>query len=524
MTEDTIQKRRAWSPVASIVLAWGSAVIAGLLASILTSARLPTMIEAVVMRPLQIVALAIIVTLSASVVLRSRFEQQWHDVVTALPLALAAAVILSWSGIWNDGSGTVALSLGDAMAFIVTAGAIPTALGPEIVVRGTAVALALILAVRALRRRAGVGPAILTFAVAWIPAALLLLSQTWIAQVAAIFRDTTIQNSLDASRVLGLIHTNSYWSSFQADRFFAGVGKQLETGAALSSSALVFLVGWVALKLSLLRLQPWNRPGALMALARRLAGVQLLLLASPLAVGLFVGFRSQRIAWNGLDIIALLVLLIVFGSWFTQLLFGRDLEDLPKDEREHPDRPLPSGIVTPDDLEGLRDVLSCVAVIGAFLLGWPVLLVTLTLLGVGWIASAAGFGWAQSRRDRVLVWAAMSAGLVIMGGAFAVRSAIIPTGLFPVAEAWAAVTAVVALLHLTPFDPAKPFNALALVAVGGAVVALILKATVILALVALLVLGLFFLQKNPKNWRRYAFLCILAFGWAATILSQYPRP
>lgn len=524
MNEDMIQKRRAFAPAASLMVAWGAAVIAGLLASILTSARLPTLIEAVVMRPLQIVALAIVATLSVSVFARFRFDQAWQEVITALPLALALAVVLSWFGVWNDGSGTVALSLGDAMAFVFTLGAIPTALGPEIVVRGTAVALAIILAVRVVRRRAGAGSAAMTFVAAWIPAALLLLTQTWIAQVASWFRESPILNSLDALRVLGMIHTNSYWSNFQADRFFAGIGQQLETGIALSSSAAVFLVGCAALKLALFRLSPWNRPGVLMALGRRLAGAPFLLFVSPLAVGLLIGFRSQRIAWNGLDVIAILVLIVVFAAWFVQWMFGRDLEDLSKDEREHPERPLPSGVVRPDELEGLREVLVCVAVIGAFLLGWPVLLVTLALLGLGWIASSAGFGWAQSRRDRVLVWAAMSSGLVIMGGAFAVRSSIVPTGLFPLAVAWAAVTATVFLVRLYPLNPAKPLNTPAMVAAAGILVALILKTPIVIALVALLLIGQFFLQKNPENWRRYAFLSLLAFGWIATLLSQFKLP
>lgn len=518
---ESVVRRRVWGSIASAALIWGSTIVASLLMTVLSSARPPSFLEVIVERPLALIVTLIVVSFSLSLVLRTRFDQQWQESITTLPWAILAAVLLSWTSVWNDGSGTAALSLHDAALFVFSLGLWPTTLGPELLLRGTAVILAILIAVRVWKRQTNLATALLVFGVVWIPAALLLLVQTWMAQVAGLFRETSIQHSLDASRVLGLIHTNSYWSNFQADRFFAGVGNQLETGIGLSSAALIFLIGWIVLKLSLLRLQPWNRPGVIRALLKRVVGLPLLLLVSPLACGLLVGFRGQRFAWNGLDLLALFILIVVFVSWFLYWTFGRDLEDLVQDERDHPERPLPSGVIRPDELEGLREVLICSALIGAFLLGWPVLLAVLALFGLGWISSATGFGWDQYKRDRIAVWATVSVTLLFMGGAFAARSTILPSALFPLALVWGLITAILKTQSFFFTDPSRPLPLLGFIGVGGIIVALILKTPVILALVALLLLGLFLLHKKTKNWPRWAFFSVLAFGWLAALLSQF---
>lgn len=514
-------KRRSWSPVASVALIWSSMAMLSLLVSIFTSASLPTFVETLISRPLQILAIALVASLSLSFFLRTRMEQQWQEIVSALPIALVGGFVLSFLKIWNDGSGTTALTFPKALTFLFTLGALPTALGPEIILRGTAFSLAVFLAWRAWKNTSTIVSILKTFFLIWIPSALMLLVHTWMALFASVWRVYPVQHSLDAERVLGLVHTNSYWSNFQSDRFFSGVGNQLNVSLALSSSAIVFLLIICFLILTLIRLSPWNRPGVMIALLKRLIGAQLFIFLSPLLIGLWIGLSAVRVNWNVLDVVALIVLVIVFLAWAIAWSFGRDIEDLTKDEREHPDRPLPAGVVRPDELEGFREVLMIIAVVGSVLLGWPVLLVILSLFGVGWISSSAGFGWMQSGRDRILIWAFFAASLVLMGGAFAVRSALMPDKIFPQVLSWGIVVMAIKLTRYFPPDPAKPLKSFIPAALGGLFVAWVLQAPIVLAFLALMLLGLYFLQKNPIKWRTYVLFYLLAFGWVASISSQF---
>lgn len=521
MIESLITRRRTWPATASAILVWGSVAMASLLISVLTSARLPTFLEVIVSRPLQVIVILILSALSLSIVFKSRIDQQWQESLALLPVAFLFAIALSWIGIWNDGSGTSALTLKNAVLFIVSFGIYPSSLGPEIFLRGTAFALALLLAWRAWKKEPKFGSAIKVILAVWVPSAILLLLQTWVALISSLARNYPIQHSLDASRVLGLAHTNSYWSNFQADRFFTGVGNQLDISLALSSATIVFLIGCLLLKLVLVRLSPWNRSGVLKMLGKRLLDAQTLVFISPLLAGLLISLSSSRLNWSALDVVALAVFAIAYKAWYISWVFGRDLENLTKDEREHPDRPLPAGIVRPDELEDLREALVAIAFVGAFLLGWPVLLAVLALFGLSWLGSASGFGWSQSARNRILIGASLSAVLVMMGGAFAIRSAIIPDKIFPLALSWGMLTGAILLVRHTEPDPSKSYKILLLPLIVGTLIALVLKTAIVLAFLALLLLGLFFWQKNTKKWRTYALFSLLSFGWIASIISQF---
>lgn len=511
-------QRRHWSPVAGLVLVWGTSAAAGLLSSVVTAAGLPGFVTAFVSRPIFLFCALIATVIASSLMLRARVETQWHEAIVSLPLALACAVFLSWTGLWNDGSGAVALPLGDALLFIFTLGIFPAAFGPEILVRGTVITLAALLAWR-VGGKVGTARAILAGGVTWISGALIILMPTWIAYAVALYRALPIAHSLDALRVLGFAHTNSYWTNFQSDRFFTGVGRQLDVSLAMSSSAVMFLVACILTGWVVTRLQPWSRPGVASSLLRRLLSPPLALLASPLISALLVARRGQVSRLTGLDIVAFLILFAAFLAWFVFWLMGRDLEDLPKDEREHPVRPLSSGILQPDDAREAREALAAVSLVGALLLGWPPFLLILILFALEWLSSARGLGWHQTAVWRAGVWASTFATLSILGGVFILRGSALSPVMFKAALTWAVLGGAVQLMRW-PKVLARRYGQAVVMGLASLVVSLVLRAYVLPAFAALGVLGLFLLDKKPGRQRHYAYFVVLAFGWIAILATS----
>lgn len=432
----TPQKRIALTLTQSILLVWGGGVVANLVAALVRRAPVPAMLDLGIAVPLSVLAGLLAVTLTTSLLSRVRLEQLWQQLVLAAPFAFIAGTVASVIGIWNDGSGTVALAPLDAVLFVITGGILPTGIGPEAVVRVSVLAFCIMGMLMLRGRGLHTSRAILIGVAAWAVSSILLLSESWIVLAASIARGLAFQNALDATRILGALHTNSYWSSFQADRFLVGIGQQVDIAGTLSSLALMFLLTFGLLKLvALVGLK--NRMVAFAALAKRTFGRALLILVSPLLAGLICGLHNQHLLWNGLDVIAVLVALVVFFAWFMWWHFGRDLEDLATDEVQHPNRPLPSGAVQLDELQSIRSILLIVALVGGFLLGWPVFVTLLALFTVATFSSSDLFGWTSSLKWRIPVWSVAAGLLVIFGAAVGARSAVLPRPAFTVALVWA---------------------------------------------------------------------------------------
>lgn len=516
--------RRSWNPAASAVAVWGGAVAASALAAI-ASGQAPTVIAAVIARPIILAAACLFACLAASLILRQRADSAWSDIMRMLPAALGVGVLASWLGVWNDGSGAIPLAPGQAAIFALTAGLFPMKIGPEALLRFAVLALAVLLAVSAWRTQPSRARAVLAGVAAWIGGALVLLVRSWMAVFAAAVRGLAISNPEDAMRALGAIHANSYWSNFQADRFFAGVGRQFETAVALSSSAVLVIVCVALLATLAARIQPWARRGVIRALAARLLAMESfasLLFASALAAGFASGLRGTRIAWTALDAVAVFLLAIAFISWFAFRAFGREVETLSADERSHPERPLPSGLVSVDDVRMLRGALLSVAVVSGVLLGWPVLLAFAALAAIEEIASASGR--AANPWGRGATVAASAALLVLVGGLFAARTPQFPFHLGRLTIAWAAVAAAVAVLpaardFVRAASGRKTWLPFLLVAAAGSIAGLALRLPVAFAALALLLVCLFVARSRENIWRIFAVFGLIVFGWIVTAAS-----
>ncbi|MFA5901449.1 MAG: hypothetical protein WC829_20295, partial [Hyphomicrobium sp.] len=417
------------------------------------------------------------------------------------------------------------LAAGQAVSFILTAGLFPMKVGPEALVRFTVLALAVLAVVSAWRSQLSRVRAILAGVVVWACGAFILLVQSWLAMSVAAVRGLAIANPEDAMRALSAIHTNAHWSNFQADRFFAGIGRQFDAAVSLSSSAILVLVCAAILAALAMRTQPWTRRGVILALIARLFVMEdfaSIVSASALTAGFVAGLHGTRFAWTALDVVAVLLLVGAFKAWFMFRAFGREIETLPTDERSHPERPLPSGLVSVDDFRMLRAVSLAFAVVSGVLLGWPVLLALAALIAVDEISSAAG--WSADPWRRGAAVASSAALLVAVGGLSAVRSPQFPLHLGRLAIAWAVVAAAIAVLPAIR-DVARaasgwkgwlPFLT---VAAAGTAASLALRLPVVFAALALLLVCLFIMRSREDIWRRFAVFGLITFGWIATVAS-----
>lgn len=415
--------------LASLGLLWSSVILAGFLNSVLTGTALPTFLTAVILRPLFLLVFALCIVLIVGLVLRVRVDELWTKVMNALPAALLFGLGLSLIGIWNDGSGIVALPLKNAGVFILTLGIFPLKAGPEILVRGAAIGLIVLVALNLYCRRFQLMRLVVAAVLAWVAGALSLLVQTWLAYFSAVANNLTLVHSQDAVQALGWLHTNTQWTTYQADRFFTGVGKQLETGIVLSSSSILFLLACALGLLLLSKVQPYARSGVARALIRRLlpASYVQALPAVALVGGLAAGWNSVRWSWGALDFVALALLLVAFIAWSAIRTYGNDLKNIRRDEEKFPNRPLPAGLIRPDELTDLCRILLPVMLAASFLLGWPVFLAALALLAVDYTFSAILFPPAE----KVLSFAKnmlFIALLVMLGGVFVTRTAFLPKG------------------------------------------------------------------------------------------------
>jgi hypothetical protein len=517
--------KRSWTTWESAAAIWGGLAVASAFAALASSSQAAPFVAVAIFRPITFVAVCLSACLVLAVVLRQRAESAWTEVMRVFPLALGIGVLVSCVGVWNDGSGSVPTALRDAVLFVFTLGIYPTTIGPLALMRGAVLALAVLLAVRAWRSQPSRGRAVVVGVVTWVSGAVILSVQSWMAAIAAAGRGLSLVNADDAMRALGAVHTDSFWSNFQADRFFAGVGRQLDTGVSLSSSAILFLVCLALAAALAWRIQPWSRFSVIRRFAGRLLSADSfasLVLVSACVAGVFVGLRGQRFSWTALDVASLLVLLATFKSCFVFWSLGREIENLSLDEREHPDYPLPSGLASVDDVQSARAFLLLVALVGGALLGWPVLISVLSFVAIGVFGSASVSGWMRHCIGKPVLVGIMAATWVLAGGLFASRTTMIPLHLGRFALAWAAIAvAVIALPSVldmarraaTGWKGWLPFL---LIAAAGLFVSATFVLPVVLAALAILLVAGFVLRDSVRFWRTYAVLGLVAFGWIAT--------
>lgn len=287
-----------------------------------------------------------------------------------LAAALLVSLLLSLTTLWNDGSYYTVLAPGDAIVFILTLGFFPLKTGPEALARFLPAVVAFGIWFRAKRLGRDAKKGIVSALAAYLALALIANALSWIAFALGASHGVTIAGSEDANRVLVTAQADGYWTRGQVERFFAPLGQQSETSFALIRASVAFFASF--LFLAFLAAREIRGFGRIM---KRLASRSVIPLAAAMLIGAAIGFGSpagRGVTISYTNILACLVFLISAVSWLLAWRLMRDLTNLPRDERERPDLPLPSGAASVNDVILLRDASVVVSLFGALLLGWPV--------------------------------------------------------------------------------------------------------------------------------------------------------
>ena len=131
------QGRKIWSVSESAAWIWGSVIVGSALVTLGTSRRITSLFEAVITRGVFLTAALLFILIALTLCSRATWQSVWARILRILPFAILFGVIISALGIWNDGSGALALPPSGVLAFIISFGAIPVPFGPEAFLRGT---------------------------------------------------------------------------------------------------------------------------------------------------------------------------------------------------------------------------------------------------------------------------------------------------------------------------------------------------------------------------------------------------
>jgi len=307
--------------------------------------------------------------------------------LTIVAVSVAAGLGLGASGLWSHATAASVLTPADALLSIVTGGFIPVSSGPDPMIRFlalfTGIGLLLVMWKKASRIRAvlsGIG---------WyVVSSLVLLNLSWIAALDAIIVRGTLKTATDAFRILLTSSPDGYWNLQQQARFLAPVGDQAGMAFAGRSAAVVYLATLV-----LITVVVWMRTTWFRSLVKRLATRTV----GAFALVAFIGRATSMVIHpprpSVSGVLAEVVLLAVIVTFLLWWRLRRDLEDLPKDLEAGSRLPLPSGEVSPQQAVDAAVISAAFALMGAALLGWPVLLTCLAGMSVSWLVSKQGMGW-----------------------------------------------------------------------------------------------------------------------------------
>lgn len=173
---------------------------------------------------------------------KKTWSQVWDTLKAALPFALVSALVFALINLWQQGSGSLPLTLSQLPAYLLSIGFWPTTAGPESLLRGFAFGLALGVAWHEYHATKNDLRTIVGAVGTWLACSLVLLLPSIIIILALLFEGSPVLNQTGQNIVenFSRLNLNTYWSNLQLTRWFTGFGGQLPNMMAL------FQITWVA--------------------------------------------------------------------------------------------------------------------------------------------------------------------------------------------------------------------------------------------------------------------------------------
>lgn len=417
----------------------------------------------------------------------------WEKIQGGFLWAGLASLGFGWLNLWQSGSGLLPMSLKGVGYYFLTLGFWPLNAGPESLLRGFVLGMAVYFVVREYRNTGQDIKSLIGGLGIWFFGSLILLVPSFLVWSALWLNDISglWLSGAEMVKEFSRLNINTYWSDGQIVRWFTGFGGQLPTMMALFSASWIFVLSFALWTLNFWTPRPWS-------VSNQKVLAWLFLISAPMT-GLSLGWVRRPV--SNLDWVSWLVLAVVFYGLFSFIT------------RPHDDQ-APGNFVLSWKLYFV--------LLGAALLGWTVFLPAVAALGIHWLQQKLQPGENGIYHEVFLCaqWPFM-AGLAL---AFIRRGDVFMTGInWGLVVFWILASMTVILPWFLKKYGRWPV-VLSLWLLAGLGVALWLKTIAALAVVAFLALISQYLR---KKWSRFdlfwSYLILISFFVIFILIFLVPR-
>lgn len=369
-------KSRTWSDGESVSLPDGGATTGGVhrkkavwillaalaLISVLVEIIRPNGLQPLdlfIWRPILIVGCLVLSGLWLKIWFKKSPEEIWETLKLSLPWALLGALAFGLINLWPQDLGSLPLTLGNLPGYFFSLGFWPMTAGPESILRGFALGLALSIFWREFKVHRNDLKAAAGGVGVWLASSLVLVLPSLILNLTLAFNGSHVlsASATDLAEDFSRLNLNAFWGNLQLTRWFTGFGGQLPNSMAL------FTLSWVFVLLIVLIAGLFWRPRYLFQFLKTEGSLWPFFFFVTAAIsGLLAGWGKMH--HSNLDWVAWIVYVILFIFWFWLIKQWSS-----SDQSES----LFSAWLTP------------LVLLAGGLLGWPVLLPIMASLLVMWI-------------------------------------------------------------------------------------------------------------------------------------------
>ena len=220
----------------------GSAAVY-VLTSIIKGLAAPNPLELFLWHPIILVASLLALVLANKYILKKQNALDWDSYKTPVIFGLLLSFAISTSGLWTKDIVSSQLGLAGMAQYLVSLGVFPFNVGPDAILRGFAWGVAGVMAYQSFKNNDDILNGVLVGIVACTAMNIIFLLPNVVINLFLIISGTGYGDQLVTD--MGVYALNSYWSNAQIVRWFSGFGGQTVNSIQLFTISWVFITGFI---------------------------------------------------------------------------------------------------------------------------------------------------------------------------------------------------------------------------------------------------------------------------------------